>query len=214
MSEKRINNYELQAESARSIFRKWDQRKLIARPGIESNDDFIYVRFFRDKYSVDRITGRVLFYEKSAVPDYNAIMVIYDVLCNSKPDAVLSRRWQTLEYLTPHSNFGSKDKSLFSPAAEFFSGKTEQLRAACASLGGFDTGKADAGFLFNAFPFLPVIFQFWDGDEEFRPRLSIQFDCSTLDYICFESAWFIAGHLIELIRQEMSVRFSVGLYGR
>jgi len=214
MSEKNINNYEMQTAAARSIFLKWDQKKLVRRSGIDTDDGFIYVRFFDDRYSINKQSGEILFCDKETTPDYNAVMVIYDVLCNSKPDAALSMQWQTLEYLNPHSNFGSKEKSLFSPAAEFFSGKIAQLKDACTNLGGFETGKADAGFMFNAFTFLPIVFQFWDGDEEFAPRVSFQYDRNTLDYMCFESAWFIAGHLIEIIRAKMDAQFSMGFYGR
>jgi len=214
MSDRIINNYELQAEAAKAVFLKWDQSKLTKRTGIEVDDDFIYVRFFQDKYSVNRKSGEVRNCDKDDAPDYNAIMVIYDVLCNSKPSATLSRQWQTLEYLTPASNFGSLDRGLFTPAAEGFSGKVAELKNACISLGGFETSKADAGFMFNVFAFLPMIFQFWEGDDEFAPRVSFLFDSSTLDYMCFESAWFVAGHLIEIIRAEMDTQFSMGFYGR
>jgi len=172
------------------------------------------VHFFQERYSINRTTGEVLRCESGAPADYNAVMTIYDVLCNSKPEAKLSMQWQTLEYLTPASNFGSKERSLFSPAAMSFSGKVEELKRACKNLGGFETTKSDAGFMFSAFPFLPVIFQFWDGDDEFEPRVSFLFDLNTLDFICFESAWCIAAHLTETIRSEMEAQFSLGFYGR
>jgi hypothetical protein len=214
MSEKITNNYELQTETARELFVKWDQKKLTSRNGIDWDDNYIYVHFFQNRYSVNRLTGEVLFCEKDDVPDYNAVMVIYDVLCNSKPGATLSRQWQTLVNLNPHSNFGSMEKSLFNPAAEAFSGKIEELKAACTNLGGLEMTKADAGFLFNIFPFLPMVFQFWDGDDEFAPRVSFLYDSSTEDFICFESAFYVAGHLVEIIRAEMDAQFSMGFYGR
>ena len=214
MNDKSINNYEVQAQTARAIFLKWDQKKLTSRLGIDSDDNFIFISFFDERYSIDRVTGEVSHCEGSGSVDYNAVMVIYDVICNSKPEAVLSREWLTHENLNPHSNFGSMEKSLFGPAAEGFSGHVDKLKIACASLGGFDIKKADAGFMFNVFPFLPVLFQFWEGDDEFPPKVTFHFDRNTLDFVCFESAWYIVSHLIEIIRAEMDARFSMGFYGR
>jgi len=213
MQEKSKNNYEMIAEAARAIFLKWDQKKMTSRAGIDSDENFIFINYFNEKYSISRTTGEIL-RESGGPVDHNAIMVIYDVICNSKPDAALSREWLTHENLNPHSNFGSMEKSLFGPAAEGFSGHVDELRAACANLGGFDIKKADAGFMFNAFQFLPVLFQFWEGDDEFAPKVTFHFDRNTLDFVCFESAWYIVSHLIEIIRAEMDAQFSMGFYGR
>ena len=214
MEHRKVNNYEFQAEAARSVFLKWDQSKLARRNGIETDNDYIYISFFQEKYSVNRHTGEILRGNEGAPVDYNAVMVIYDVLCNSKPGAALSMQWQLLENLNPHSNFGSMEKSLFSPAAEFFSGKVELLKKACSNLGGFETKKSDAGFMFNVFPFLPMMLQFWDGDEEFAPKVSFLFDKNTPDFLCFESSWYTVAHLIEIVRAEMDMEFSMGFYGR
>jgi len=214
MQEKNVNNYVIQAQAARALFLKWNQKELTKRPGIDVDENFIFVRFLEKQYSIDRHTGEVLLDGTSEPVDYNAVMVIYDLLCNSKPGATLSGQWKTKENLSSGSNFASLDGSLFGPAAKFFSGKLPQLRDACAKVGGFDTKKADVGFMFNVFPFLPLIFQFWDGDDEFDPRISFLFDSNTLDFVCFESAWYIAGHLLELIRQEMDAMFDLGFYGR
>ena len=202
MPDENTDNYAKQVIAARELFLKWDQKKLIRRTGIDIDTGFIYINFFEERYSVNRSSGEVMFCEKSAA-DYSAVMVIYDVLCNSKPDAALSGEWQSLEYLTPHSNFGSTDKSIFSQAAKAFSGRIDELKKACMNAGGIETKKGDAGFMFNAFPFLPVLFQFWDGDDEFEPRISFHFDKNTLDYIMFETAWFVAGYLIDKISAGM-----------
>jgi len=214
MSHKNLNNYAVQLEAARELFLKWDQSQLTKRAGITVDEDFIFVCFFNSHYSVNRHTGEVLSGGLGEKADYNAVMVIYDILCNSKPDAFLSRQWITVENLSPHSNFGSKDRSLYSPAGRHFSGKVDLLKKACEALGGFEAKKSDAGYLFNAFPFLPMIFQFWEGDEEFAPQVTFLFDKNTMDFCCFESAWFMAAHLVELIREQMDTEFSMGFYGR
>jgi hypothetical protein len=66
-----------------------------------------------------------------------------------------------------------------------------------------ETTKADVGFMFDVFPFLPVIFQFWDGDDEFAARINFLFDKNTMDYLHFETAGYVADYLTGLIEKEM-----------
>jgi hypothetical protein len=162
----------------------------------------MYIDFFNERHSVNRLTGEV--FNKHAPAGFNAIMSIYDILCGSKYDAALSGEWQTLANLSPHSNFGASGKNLYATKAIKFSGKIAELKKACGRLGGITATKADVGFVFNAFPFLPVVFQYWDGDDEFEPRINLLFDKNTLDYIHFETAWYVAGYLITHIETEMS----------
>ncbi|MCL2111511.1 MAG: DUF3786 domain-containing protein [Clostridiales bacterium] len=197
-----VNNYSIQAEAARAGFVKWDQDAMISRLGLEADDSHMYIEFFQERHSIDRLNGKVFRCAAGTPAGFNATMSIYDVLCCSKAEAFLSGEWQTLENLSPHSNFGSSGKNLFGSAAKRLSGDIEGLRGACTILGGREATKADAGFAFDVFPFLPTVFQYWDGDDEFEPRIKFLFDANTLDYIHFETAWYIAEHLIGLIEKE------------
>jgi len=214
LSNRNINNYAKQALDAKRLFMQRDQSKIILRSGINLDEDYIRIVFFSNTYKVNRTDGEVTFDTDGKKADYNAVMVIYDLLCNSKANATLSGQWSLVENLSFHSNFGTKDENYYSPAAGHFTGQLDALKKACECLGGFATGKADAGYLFNAFSFMPMIFQFWEGDDEFSPRVSFLFDKNTLDYICFESAWFVAAHLVELILEQMGTEVNMGLYGR
>jgi len=73
MDDKVTNNYDMQAVAAKSLFLKWDQGKLTKRNGIETDEDNIYVSFFNEKYSVNRLTGELSREKKDApVDDANA----------------------------------------------------------------------------------------------------------------------------------------------
>jgi hypothetical protein len=217
----RTNNYALQQEYARVEYLKWDQSDMIARFGLRHDDAFLYVTFFNREYRVCRATGEVTRCEDGAPAGFEATMTIYDMLCQNGSSGgsadggvgsgnrgmalsgkTPSGEWKTLANLSPHSSFGA-GKTTFGADARRFSGKTSQLRDACLSLGGFEATKADVGFLFNAFPSLPVIFQFWDGDDEFEPRVNILFDANALDCIHYETAWYLAGYLIKLIEANL-----------
>lgn len=197
--EEKTSNYAKHAQAARELFLKWDRDAMIARFGLEHDDGFLYIPFFGQKHGVNRLTGEVLLCDGGIPAGFNAVMSIYDILCYTKDEARLSGEWSTLQNLSPHSNFGSKGGDMFGPAAKRLSGRAPELRIRCEKLGGREATKADVGYIFDAFSFLPALFQFWEGDEEFEPKIHILFDKNTLDYIHFETAWYVAGHLIDLI---------------
>jgi hypothetical protein len=198
MPDRHTNNYAIQAESARLDFIKYDQNTMINRFGLDFDDKFMYIKFFEEGHSINRLTGEVLRCTDGTPAGFNAVMSIYDILCYSKAGAVLSGEWQSLANLIIHSSFGSQNKDLYRMAAQRLSGKVEELKNACIKLGGLEATKADVGFMFNAFPFLPIIFQYWDGDDEFSPRINFLFDKNTPDYLHFETAFYVAGYLIDL----------------
>ncbi len=188
------NNYAVQAERARELFLGYEQSGLIAKRGLEFDEEFIYIDFFRERHSIDRHTGRIL-RESGLEAGFNAVMSIYDAVCYSKPEAMLSGEWKTLHSLSPHSNFSSSEM-LGTPFEDM-----EKLSTACIKLHGRKATKADVGYEFDAFSFLPVIFQFWEGDDEFPSRLNILFDAKTLDFIHFETAWYVADYLINSLKK-------------
>ena len=46
-------------------------------------------------------------------------------------------------------------------------------------------------------PFFPVIFQFWEGDEEFAPKIMILWDRKALDFMHFETLYYVIGLLLQ-----------------
>lgn len=203
MSERK-SNYTIQAEAARADFIQWDQEKMIRRFGLAHDGEVLYIDFFGERHSIDRRTGRVLRCADGKEAVFEAVMSIYDVLCNTGEMAYISGEWRTLQNLSPHSNFGASGKSMYTREAEVFSGRLEELKKACEALGGAPATKADAGYVFDAFAFLPVLFQFWEGDEEFPPQVSFLFDRNTMDFMHFETAWYVAGYLLDMISRTLS----------
>ena len=202
MSERK-SNYDIQADTARELFTKWDQVHMISRFDLEHDNDFLYIDFFSDKHKINRRTGEVVLAGSGKPADFHAVMSIYDVLCYSKEGAAICGEWRALKNLSPHSNFGASGRSLYQREAEKLSGRLDKLRQVCEILGGRPETKADAGYRFDAFIFMPIIFQFWEGDEEFPPSVNFLFDENTLDFIRFETAWYVAGHLLQLISKSM-----------
>ena len=190
------SNHAIQVKTVRSDFLKWDQNKMIERFALEHDEQFLYMTFFGKRYSIDRETAEVLRTEDGSEAGFSEVLTIYDMLCHSKEGARISGEWKTLATLSPHSNFGASGRDLFGRTLVKISGKSEELHAACQKLGGRPVTTADVGYEFDAFDSMPIIFQFWDADDEFPANIVFLFDANTLDFIHFETAWYIAGHVL------------------
>jgi hypothetical protein len=77
---------------------------------------------------------------------------------------------------------------LFKAIAETNLVKTFQLdveafKAACEKGGGVATSAGDAAYIFNALPRLPLLVNYWCGDEDFPSSCKILFDSSVSHYL-------------------------------
>lgn len=194
------DNYTKTAKSSRARFLGYDQRNMIRRFDLEHNDDFMYISFFNQRHSINRHTGEILRTTDGAPASFGAVMGIYDVLCLSKEWAKLSGEWSA--NLAPPS-IRTSHNIVDIWEQKQFSGRLAELKSACEKLGGKEFSNADAGYIFNIFPFLPMVFQYWEGDDELPPAVKYLFDKNTLHFMHFETAAYITGHLVDLIKTEM-----------
>ena len=135
--------------------------------------------------------------------DYNVVMTIYDILCCSRGHPVLSGEWCRLSSLQVTGSSPSTEL-VTGRYAKKFSGRAKQLRQACEALHGeFRSvpASADACYQIPLFPFFSVILQFWDGDEEFAPRIVILWDKNALQFLHFETLYYAMGHLLERLSE-------------
>lgn len=54
----------------------------------------------------------------------------------------------------------------------------------------------DMGFQINAFPDLPLQMKFYGSDQEFSPSLTLLFDANILQFIRYETVYYLSGCLI------------------
>ena len=58
-------------------------------------------------------------------------------------------------------------------------------------------------FRLGIFPFLPAVFQFWYSDEEFPAMLKFMWDENILDYVHYETIYFMMSHVIKRLEEEI-----------
>ena len=77
----------------------------------------------------------------------------------------------------------------------------DQLEKNCLRIGGIPFGKGDISFKIPVFKDLCIVVAFWEADEDFPPQLQIKPDTNTLDYMRYETIWYMAGCLVTELRK-------------
>lgn len=207
------SNYNKQVYIARELFLKYDQEAIIRKFRLKADEKWVYLPMLDRMYRVSRDSG-VIEYRSSDQEnqtccayteclDYQVVMTIYDVLCCSKDMPVLAHEWCPVYSL--QITMSSPNSDTFTGRyAKLFSGNTDRLLAACKKLGGEQPAmraSADVCWQFSVFPFFPVQLRFWDGDEEFAPKIQLLWDKKALDFMHFETIYYVQGHLMERLAE-------------
>lgn len=201
-----MDNYDRQVGIAKEIFLEHDQQRLVRKFCLEADAKWIYLTYLNTPCRIDRQTGTVeeyIFDVWQECRDYGTVMTIYDLLCYHKGEEMpqLSGQWCTVGTfivagITETEGFTRK-------YAKLFDGQIIKLREACEKLGGVllkPMAGADVTCRFQATPFFPVLLQFWEGDEEFSPRIRILWDRSTDQFMHFETTFYLQGDLLERLK--------------
>lgn len=207
---KHRDNYEYMKEKMQRKFLEYDQEGMIRKFNLRHDGQYLYLPFVGREYRISRSTGAVEWTEDGFVrccpAGYNEAMSIYDVLCCSKDNCSLSGRFVTARELTGMLQGSNLGGGLFQQVCAAIDRETELFKQACERLGGRKESGGDAAFGFWVFPFLPMMLRFWNSDEEFPASLVVMWDANVLDFIRFETTWFVAGHVLSRIREQMNTR--------
>lgn len=204
------SNYDKQVDFGKKWFLKYDQEPLAEKFHLEMDETYLYLTYLGTPCRIERATGTV--FEKTGdtyteCRSYETVMTIYDMLCHGEERMLppLGGRW------TPVGNFAAAGASpsantFAQKYADYFSGKTEKLKRACVSLSGEvkpSLAGADVTAVIPAFPFFPVLLQFWEKDEEFPPQVKLLWDDQTMRYLNFETTYYLQGDLLERLKDRM-----------
>lgn len=197
-----MDNYDLQVDMAKRIFLEYDQERMIGKFCLEADDQWIYLTYLNSPCRICRQTGRVEERKQdiwTQCRDYSTVMTIYDLLCFHKGDAapVLAGSWCSAgSFVVTGVNAHTFTKKY----ANLFNGRLAELKKACEALGGVlqpAIAGADVTCLFPVTSFFPVLFQFWEGDEEFPPKLMLLWDRNADRFLHYETTFYLQGDLLE-----------------
>lgn len=193
------NNYRTMEENNRRLFLTYEQEPFIRKFGLDADEHTIRFRMLRKPCEVDRRTGVVI--QAGEPASINQTMTVYDMFCHSDRKPFLSGRWSSLQQLG--GIIASHHVQNLSPSEELrlFAGHCDTLAAACESLGGTPAEHGDVSYILPVFDFFPVWLQFYDADDEFPASLSFLWDSNSLDFLHYETMWYLMGYIRDELRR-------------
>lgn len=201
------SNYEITQERMEIQFLSYDQEKMIRKFHLEYDEEYLYILFIKRKYRIGRKDGQVAWSEDGFVTctkaGFHEAMSIYDVLCCSSDDCHLAGEFVPIDAVNGTVVALRPGMKITGAAEKYFDQHTEQLRRACLALGGVQKGKGDVAYQIDVFEFLPVILEFWNGDEEFPPSMQFLWDRNVIQFLHFETSFYVRSHLLERIQEIM-----------
>ena len=189
------NNYAVMVERARALFCTRDRGAMCARLGFRMTPEGdIPLRFLGRDYRV-RPDGTVLGPD-GAPAGFHAAMTVYDALArDNRP--TLSGDFVPTSALHRIQGAHAVHEDLNAPAAQRFAGRAAALEAALIARGGRKWGPGDVSYVLDVFDFFPVCVRFWAADEEFSASLLFLWDARALEFLYYETLWYVMGEIVE-----------------
>jgi len=197
------SNYDLALEQARVLFLRYDQALMVERFQLEADEKTIFLPFVGQTFAIERSTGAVTWRDADGVSHsagHDAAMSIYDVLCCSKPLCRPSGQYAPINSVARSFHSSGLGEDLFDKWSAILGRDPRRLEEVCVSLGGIKDAKGDVSYRLAVFPFLSVLLRFWEADDEFPASLQLLWDTNTLDFVHYETTYYIAGHLLSRLR--------------
>ena len=203
------SNYDLQVDIGKGIFLEYDQEKLIQKFYLEADRDWIYLTYLNTPCRISRESGGIeeqICGRWKECRDFSTVMTIYDLLCYHKGTTApaLARQWCTVGAFVITGV--TKTEGFTRKYARMFDGHMDLLDSACKKMGGLQMppmAGATRTCLFPVTPFFPVLLQFWEGDEEFPPKLTLLWDKNTDQFMHFETTFYLQGDLLSRLLYHM-----------
>lgn len=204
-----MDNYDLQVDIAKRIFLQYDQQQMIRKFCLDADDQWIYLTYLNTPCRISRKNGRVEEFIQNCWQEcrsYSTVMTVYDLLCHHKGETLpnLTGKWCAVGTFVVTGV--TKTESFTKKFAKLFDHRLDALKMACEKLGGSlqkPMAGADVTCRFSVTPYFPVLLQFWESDEEFPPKLMILWDSNTLQFMHYETTFYLQGDLMERLQNSM-----------
>lgn len=206
--EEELSNYEIAKRNTQKQFYQYNHSEIAEKLQIPLRDGFLYLDFLNRSYRVNCQTGYVEWsendFQDSREADFNEVMILYDILCYSQKGAAPSNEFTLIQRLSKVQNAASyAGEGVFKREEALFDGKTELLARALEGLNGRAYGKGDVSYRVPVYGSLDVIFSFWNSDEDFPAQIKFLCDKNFLQYMHYETIWYLASHMVQRIRERV-----------
>lgn len=198
-----VNNYARALENARKLFLEWDQEAIARRCGLRRDESFLYLSFLGQPYRIRRATGQVENMALERAAGFEESLSIYDYLCRSTPLPRMQGQWRPATGLKYAGQSSPSEVRLYQRHADQFQQDLPLLRRALKPLNFAPFPQGDAACMFPVFDSLSGVFQFWEGDEEFPPSVRFLWCENILDFLKFETLYYVMSCFFAVLEREM-----------
>lgn len=196
------DNYQLSRDRAQAYFLGFDQQALIGAWNLSHDKDYLHADFLGRPYRICRHSGAVLRQDGQAA-GFEETLSIFDLLCHESPEKFLTGTFAPVNSLKGRPRAIGVGTDFHSDIATRFDRDRDRFRAACRSLGGTPMNLGDMGFSFPVFGDLTVRLKFYGADEDFPASVVLLWEEHMLQYVYYETVFYIAGFLLHTILEQM-----------
>ena len=199
----RMNNYEIAKENARKLFLNWDQQYIIDRCGLRADEEFLYIKFLGQPFRILRATGEVENLALGRTANFNEALSIYDYLCRREPLPGMAGVWCAINSLRHVAQSSPNPGEFLQKWAVRCQEHMPALDRALAELG-VPFPKGDIAYVVPVFEGFDMVFQFWEGDDEFPPSIHFLWDENAPDYLFYETLYYVMGCFRDLLDRRIA----------
>ncbi len=186
-----MDNYAIARQAAEARFCQYDHDKILQNPHIFRENDQICTTFLGETARISMETGRITVGGHPA--DFCETLTIFDWLCDRKQDAKAAWEFCPVSSLPGVLVSGNGLVMNCADLAAKIDQKPDRFLFACQAMGGRPIPLGDIGIELMAFPDLPMQIKFYHCDEEFPASMTLLWDKSTLQFIRYETVYYLAG---------------------
>ncbi len=197
-----MDNYAVMQEMARKRFLTYDIARYCNKNGISLWEDRLVTPFLGEAAEIFLQTGQVFFSGRPA--GFGEAMCLYDWLCDGQQGAAASGDHAPVSSLTGvmvRGNGLTIDTHSF---AQWVTENPAAFENACLSMGGKRRQMGDICYEIPLFSDLTALIKFYYADDEFPASLVLLWDKNILQYIRYETVYYLAACLLRRLEQEMN----------
>lgn len=197
-----MDNYQRMLENAAVRFLTYDPDVFRGKTGVSFTENFIIADFLGEKAEISLKTGEITVSGHRA--DFHRCMCLYDWLCDGKGDACAAGEFAPVSSLSGVLVRGNGLSMETGRLAAAIDARADIFCRACRGLGGRSVPLGDIGFEIPLFADLTVIVKFYHGDAEFSPGCILLWDRNILQFIRYETVYYLAGCLLRRLEEKMA----------
>ena len=182
-------NYQQSFDLASASIKKMNLEERAKKAGTDyqkgEEKEIITIHFFSEPYHIQ--FPQIEFYSpaKKVVSLVTRILLLhYLIRADGNP---LAGKWVAYKDIPGGLLYaGVFARRVTEPLQRKFGKSAGSFREAGIKSGGEPVEIGDASFVFHAFPYVPLQYVLWEGDDEFPPSVQLLFDASVDHYLALE----------------------------